>query len=66
MYDPDASIKLAYHSNSITRGNKYELSNHKLYYDLRKHYFMHVLLIFGIVYLTTLSMLILLTFFKHA
>ena len=23
IYDPDASLKLAYHSDSITRGNKY-------------------------------------------
>ena len=27
IYDPDASLKLAYHSDSITRGNKYKLSN---------------------------------------
>ena len=39
IYDPDASLKLAYHSGSITRGNKYKLSNHRFHYDLRKHYF---------------------------
>jgi len=65
IYDPYASLKLAYHSDSITRGNKYKLSNHRFPYDLRKYFFLHVLLIFGIVYLTMLSMLILLTFLKH-
>ena len=39
IYDPDASLKLAYHSDSITRGNKYKLSNHRFHYDLRKYYF---------------------------
>ena len=39
IYDPDASLKLAYHSDSITRGNKYKLSNHRFHYDLRKHCF---------------------------
>ena len=39
MYDPDASLRLAYHSDSITRGNKYKLSNHIFHYDLRKYYF---------------------------
>jgi len=39
IYDPDASLKLAYHSDSITRGNKYKLSHHKFHYDLRKYYF---------------------------
>jgi len=66
IYDPDASLKLAYHSDSITRGNKYKLSNHRFHYDLRKYYFSALLLIFGIVCLTMLSMLILLTFLKHA
>jgi len=39
IYDRDASLKLAYHSDSITRGNKYKLSNHVFHYDLRKYYF---------------------------
>jgi len=39
IYDPDASLKLAYHSDSITRENKYKLSNHRFHYDLRKHRF---------------------------
>jgi len=39
IYDPDASLKLACHSDSITRGNKYKLSNHRFHYDLRKYYF---------------------------
>ena len=39
IYDPDAYLKLAYHSDSITRGNKYKLSNHRFHYDLRKYYF---------------------------
>jgi len=39
MYGPDVSLKLAHHSGSITRGNKYELTNHRFHYDLRKHYF---------------------------
>jgi len=66
IYDPDASLKLAYHSDSITRENKKKLSNLRFHYDLRKYHFLHVLLIFGIVYLTMLSMLMLLTFSKHA
>ena len=66
IYDPDASLKLTYHSDSITRENKYKLSNHRFYYDLRKYcFFLHVLLMIGIVYLTMLSMLILLTFLKR-
>jgi len=39
IYDPEVSLKLAYHSGSITRGNKYKLLNHRFHYDLRKHYF---------------------------
>ena len=64
IYDPDASLKLVYHSDSITRGNKYKLSNHRFHYTYESIIFLHVLLKFGIVYLTMLSMLILLTFFK--
>jgi len=44
-----------YHSDYITRGNKYKLSNHRFHYDLQSTIFLHVLLIFGIVYLTMLS-----------
>ena len=36
LYDPDVSLNLAYHSGTITRGNKYKLINH---YDRRKYYF---------------------------
>jgi len=39
MYDPDASLKLAYHSDSSTRENKYKLSNYRFHYDPRKYYF---------------------------
>jgi len=39
IYDPDASLKLAYRSDSITRRNKYKLSNHRFHYDLRKYCF---------------------------
>jgi len=39
IYDPDAFLKLAYHSDFITRGNRYKLSNHRFHYDLRKYYF---------------------------
>ena len=39
IYDPDASLKLANHSDSITRGYKYKLSNQRFHYDLRKCYF---------------------------
>ena len=35
----EVSVKLAYHSGSITRGNAYKLLNHRFHYDLRKHYF---------------------------
>jgi len=39
MYDSDVSPKVAYHSGSITRGNKHKLLNHRFHYDLRTHYF---------------------------
>jgi len=39
IYDPDACLKLAYHSDSITRGNKYKLSSHRFHYDPRRYYF---------------------------
>jgi len=39
MYDPDVSLKLAYHSDSTTKGNKYKLTNHRFHYDLREQYF---------------------------
>ena len=65
IYDSDASLKLVYHSSSVTRGNKYKLLNKRLHYDLRKHY-LHVLLTFGIVYLITLWRLTLSTCSKHA
>ena len=39
IYDSDVSPKLAYHSGSITRGNKHKLLNDRFHYDLRKHYF---------------------------
>jgi len=67
LYDSDVSLNLAYYSGTITIGNKYKLINHRFHYDLRKYYFfLHVLLIFGTVYLTMLSMLILSTYLKHA
>jgi len=28
LYDPDVSLNPAYHSGTITRGNKYKLINH--------------------------------------
>ena len=39
IYDPDGSLKLTYHTDSITRGNKCKLSNHIFHYDLQKYYF---------------------------
>ena len=39
LYDPDVSLNLAYHSGTITRGNKYKLINHRFHYDLRMYYF---------------------------
>jgi len=39
IYDSDVSLNLAYHSGSITRGNRYKLLNHSCHYDLHKHYF---------------------------
>ena len=39
IYNSDVSPQLAYHSESITRGNKHKLLNHRFHYDLRKHYF---------------------------
>jgi len=33
------STTLAYHSGTITRGNKYKLINRRFHYDLRKYYF---------------------------
>jgi len=61
IYDSDVSLKLAYHSGFITRGN-YKLLNNRFHYDPRKHYFfLHVLLTFGIVFPITLWMLILCT-----
>jgi len=38
-YDPNVSLNLAYHSGTITRGNKYKLINHRFHYDLWKYYF---------------------------
>jgi len=35
----DVSLNLAFHSGTITRGNKYKLINHRFHYDLRKYYF---------------------------
>jgi len=67
LYDPDVSLNLAYHSGTITTGNKYKLIKHRFHYDQRKYtIFLHVLLIFGIVYQTTSSPLILSTYLKHA
>ena len=39
VYDSDVSLKLAYHSGFVTRGNKYKLLNHRFHYDIWKHYF---------------------------
>jgi len=40
LYDPDVSLNLmAYHSGTISRGNKYKLINDRFHYDLRKYYF---------------------------
>jgi len=39
LYHPVVSLNLAYHSGTITRGNKYKLINHRFHYDLRKYYF---------------------------
>jgi len=34
VYDSDVSLKLAYHSGFVTRGNKYKLLNHRFHYDI--------------------------------
>jgi len=35
IHDPDVLLKLAYNSGSITRGNRYKLTNYRFHYDLR-------------------------------
>ena len=66
IYDPDASLELAYHSDPIIRGNKMDFLITDFIMTYESTIFLHVLLIFATVYLTTLSMLTLLTFLKHA
>ena len=36
-----------FYARANTRGNTYKLVNHSFHYDLRKHFSLHVLLIFG-------------------
>ena len=62
----DMSPKLAYHSGSITRGNKYKLLNHRFHYDLESTFFLHVLLTSGIAYQIMSLMLTLSTCSRHA
>jgi len=59
------ALKLAYHSGSITRGNKYKVLSHRFHYDARKHYFSArtTVNIWNTVYRTMLSTLILSTYF---
>ena len=34
---------LSFYARASTRGNNYKLVNHSFHYDLRKHFFLHVL-----------------------
>ena len=66
IYVSKVSLKLAYHSDSITRSDKYKLRKHRFIMTYESTIFLHVLLIFGIVYLTMLLILTLSTCSKHA
>jgi len=39
IYDPYVSLKLTCHSGSITRGNKYKLTNYRFHYNLESTYY---------------------------
>ena len=57
IYDLRASPYLPLNSKANTRGNDYLLLNFSFHYDLRKHFLLHVLLIFGIACLIQLLVL---------
>ena len=57
IYDSRASPYLPLNSRANTRGNDYKVLNFSFHYDLRKHFLLHVLLIFGIACLIQLLML---------
>ena len=43
IYDEAVSPDLSFHAKASTRGNNYKLVSHYFHYDLRKHFFLHVL-----------------------
>ena len=43
IYDEAVSSDLSFYAMASTRGNNYKLVNHSFHYDLRKHFFLHVL-----------------------
>ena len=43
IHDEAVSPDLSFYARATTRGNNYELVNHSFYYDLCKHFFLHVL-----------------------
>jgi len=43
IYDRTVSPDLSLNERANTRGNHYKLQNHTFHYDLRKHFFLHVL-----------------------
>ena len=43
IYDEAVSPDLSFYARASTRGNNYKVVNHSFHYDLRKHFFLHVL-----------------------
>ena len=43
IYDEGVSPDLTFYPRASTRGNNYKLVNHSFHYDLRKHFFLHIL-----------------------
>ena len=43
IYDKAVFPDLSFYAKASTRGNNYKLDNHSFHYDLRKHFFLHVL-----------------------
>ena len=66
IYDRTVSPDLPLIERANTRGNHYKLQNHTFHYDLRKHFFLHALKIFGTACLIQSLMLALLMHLKHA
>jgi len=64
IYDTTVSPDLSFSDRDNTRGNNYKLHNQSFYYDLRKYFCLHILLIPGIACLIQLLMLALLMHLK--